>query len=206
MTTSELPTGSIEMLSEDPAFPSSPLGPYRKADYMSLPEDVRCELLYGRFYRMTPPRPLHQVVAAVLWRWLDDIAVARGGFAGISPIAITLADHSVVEPDVIYLARKATAAELKSEISGLPDLLIEVLSPTSVRRDRRLKLRLYEESGLQEYWIVDPVARQINFFQLRNGRFQPVQDTHGIYRSERLPEIELNLAELWRQVDLRQAG
>jgi Uma2 family endonuclease len=147
--------------------------------------------------------PIHQLVGSVLWRWLDDLALARGGQAFMAPLDITLADHSVVQPDVLYRAKKASPVELKRGLAGIPDLLIEVLSPSGVRRDRGLKLRLYAETGVPEYWIVDPVERQIDFMIRRGGHFEVVTPEDNLYRSPRLPEIVLDLAELWHQVDLR---
>ncbi len=193
------PVLAVEMLSEIPLFPSDTIGPYRRADYLSLPDEPRCELIYGRFYVMTSPRPIHQIVGSVLWRWLDDLALARGGQAFMAPLDITLADHSVVQPDVLYRSRKASPAE------GIPDLLIEVLSPSGVRRDRNLKLRLYAETGVPEYWIVDPAEREIDFLIRRGEHFEVVTPEDNLYRSPRLPEIVLDLAELWHQVDLRTA-
>jgi Uma2 family endonuclease len=200
MNTPEL---AVEILSEVPLSPSTTVGPYRQTDYWNLPEEPRCELLYGRFYLVTPPRPIHQIVGLVLWRWLDDVALAHGGQALAAPVGITLADHSVAEPDVIYLARRATSEELRRAIVGLPDLLIEVISPSGVRRDRGLKLRLYAETGVPEYWIADPFERQVDFMVNRGGRFEVVLPEVDLYRSPTLPEIALDLAELWRQVDLR---
>ena len=201
----KMPALAVEMLSEVPLFPSSSTGPYRRADYMSLPDEPRCELIYGRFYLMTSPVPIHQIVGSVLWRWLDDLALARGGQAFMAPLDITLAEHSVVQPDVLYRARKASPAELKRGLAGVPYLVIEVLSPSGVRRDRNLKLRLYAETGVPEYWIVDPAEREIDFLIRRGEHFEVVTPQDNLYRSPRLPEIVLDLAELWHQVDLRTA-
>ena len=196
---------ALEVLAEVPLFPSSTVGPYRRSDYWDLPDEPRCELIYGRFYLVASPRPLHQIVGLLLWRWLDDLAVAGGGQALAAPVGITLADHSVVEPDVIYLARRATSAEIRGEIAGVPDLLIEVLSPGSVRRDRSLKLRLYAETGVPEYWIVAPTERNVDFLVNRGGRFEIAVPEGNLYRSPVLSGVTLDLAELWRQVDLRIA-
>jgi Uma2 family endonuclease len=195
----------LEIVAEVPAFPSSRVGPYRRAHYLSLPDEPRCELLNGRLYRMAPPRPLHQIVAFVLWQRLDAQAVAHGGLALGAPVAITLSDHSVVQPDVIYLARRVRSEEIEGEIDGLPDLVVEVLSPGSVRRDRGEKLHLYAAAGVAEYWIVDPAARQIDFLILPAGarRFRVALAEEGVYRSGLLSEISLDIADLWREVDLR---
>ena len=71
---------------------------------------------------------------------------------------VRLADHSVVQPDLIYVSRERSVACSTNAIRGAPDLVVEVLSPTTARRDLGEKLRLYAESDIREYWVVDPVG------------------------------------------------
>jgi Uma2 family endonuclease len=108
----------------------------------------------------------------------------------------------VVQPDVLYLSaeRRERAGE---RIEGAPDLVVEVLSPATVQRDRGEKLQLYAASGIREYWLVDPEARQIEFLVARDGRFQVAPAVDGVYRSESLPEIEWTLADLCDEVARR---
>jgi Uma2 family endonuclease len=196
---------AVEYLEETPLTPPTGLGPYRVEDYDGLPDEPRCELLYGRLYLMSGPTPLHQVVAQMVWRYLDDIALAAGATAFMAPLDVELADHSVVQPDVIYLSagRREIA---RHRIVGPPDLLVEVLSPSSMGRDWRVKLMLYAESGIREYWIVDPKTRLIEFLVNEGGRFMTAMPAGAQYRSQGLPEINLDVAELWRQVESRLPG
>jgi Uma2 family endonuclease len=197
----------VEILTDAPLTPSSELGPYRMADYLALPDEPRCELLYGRFYLLNAPRTLHQVVSFLIHRFLDDLAVALGGFTLASPVDVVLADHSVVQPDVIYMTPERRRTHLGPlRITGAPDLVVEVLSPGTVRRDHGEKLRLYAESGVREYWLVDSEIRQIEFLVNCDGRFTVALPFAEVYRSEALPEIALDLAELWRQAELRIPG
>jgi Uma2 family endonuclease len=193
---------AVEFFEETPLTPPTGLGPYRVADYDGLPDEPRCELLFGRLYLMASPTSLHQVVALLLCRHLDDIAQAAGGNAFIAPLDVELADHSVAQPDVIYLSagRREIA---RQRIVGAPDLLVEVLSPHSIGRDWGEKLMLYAESGIREYWIVDPKTRLIEFLVNEGGRFMVAMPAQGKYRSQGLPEVHLDVAELWRQVESR---
>jgi Uma2 family endonuclease len=181
------------------------LGPHRRADYLRLPDEPRCELLYGRFYVSPAPTVLHQVLVTLLGRLLDEIAQGSGGLALVAPVDVALADHSVVQPDLVYVgpARRAVTAE---RLEGAPDLVVEVLSKGTTRRDRGEKLRLYAESGVQEYWIIDAVERQVEFLVQRNGEFVVVVPSGREYRSPVLPEIRLDLLELWAAVDRRIGG
>jgi Uma2 family endonuclease len=193
---------TVELLTEAPLAPPAGLGPYRREDYDALPDQPRCELLYGRLYVMPSPTPRHQLVALFLWRHLESIAEGAGGFACSAPLDTVLADHSVVQPDVIYVSATRLAV-LGQRIEGAPDLVIEVLSPGSARHDRGGKLRLYAEAGVCEYWIVDPQTQHVEFLVNDDGRFAVSLPEAGVYRSQQVPEIHLDVAEFWRQVERR---
>ncbi|HZF07453.1 MAG TPA: Uma2 family endonuclease [Thermoanaerobaculia bacterium] len=188
-------------LLKEPPFPlPTELGPYRRADYDALPDEPRCELIFGRFYLSPSPTILHQIVVGALHRILDEIADESGGLTLQAPIDVVLADHSVVQPDVLYLsaARRGIGED---RLEGAPDLVVEVLSPRTIRRDRDEKLALYARSGVREYWIVEAIGRQIEFLVNREGRFVVALPSDGAYQSEALPEIELDLAAFWRRVE-----
>ena len=193
---------TVELLTEAPLAPPAGLGPYRREDYDALPDQPRCELLYGRLYVMPSPTPWHQTVASLLWRHLESIAEAAGGFAFNAPLDVVLADHSVVQPDVIYISA-ARLGMVGKRIDGAPDLAVEVLSPGSARRDRGEKLSLYAETGIREYWIVEPETRHIEFLVNEAGRFIVSLPVAGIYRSEQIPELHLDVAGFWRQAESR---
>jgi Uma2 family endonuclease len=117
---------------------------------------------------------------------LHEVAERTGGAVAIAPLDVTLADHSVVQPDVIYVS--ASRLEIVGDrIEGAPDLLVEVLSPGTSRRDRNEKLKLYAESGVREYWIVDAVERQIEFLVNDSGTFHVALPVDDRYRSAALP-------------------
>jgi Uma2 family endonuclease len=191
---------AVEMLRQSPASPSSELGPFRKRDYLELPDEPRCELILGRIYVTPSPTFQHQAVALLLSQRLHEVARHTGGVVAIAPLDVTLADHSVVQPDVIYVS--ASRLEIvEDRIEGAPDLLVEVLSPGTSRRDRNEKLKLYAESGVREYWIVDSIERQIEFLVNDSGTFHVALPVDDRYRSAELPEVELDVGEIWRQLD-----
>ena len=202
---------SVALLEDTPLVPPRELGPYRRADYEALPDEPRCELIRGRFYLSPAPAPLHQIVLTLLGGHFLEIAEACGGLAAVAPLDVPLAIHSVVQPDVVYL----TAARRKlvgKRLEGPPDLVIEVLSPATSRRDRGEKLALYAESGVgaesgvREYWIVDPEARQIEFLVNDGGHFVVTLPSGAEYRSPVLREVWLDLAAFWQRVAAMLAG
>jgi Uma2 family endonuclease len=196
---------TVELLKETPLAPPAGLGPYRRRDYDALPDEPRCELLFGRFYLMTGPSMLHQVVLQVLWRIFDDVARGAGGLAFFAPFDVELADHSIVQPDIMYVSPGRRGVLTSRRIVGAPDLLIEVLSPSTARRDRGEKLLLYAESAIRDYWIVDPERRQIEFLANSEGRFTVAMPVAGLYQSSALPDLRLDVVGFWREVEARLA-
>jgi Uma2 family endonuclease len=176
------------------------LGPYRVADYDRLPDEPRYELVFGRFHLTPSPFPRHQVVVTMLLLHFHRIAKAAGGFVFIAPLDVVLADHSVVQPDLLYMS--AARLELVgNRVEGAPDLVVEVLSPGTARFDRGRKLQLYSLYGIEEYWLVDHERRQIDFLIKGAGSFVAAPPAGRKYQSARIPEIQLDLSEFWREVD-----
>ncbi|HZF13812.1 MAG TPA: Uma2 family endonuclease [Thermoanaerobaculia bacterium] len=193
----------IAALVESPVSPASTLGPFRSVDYARVPDEPRCELLYGRFYLSPSPPPLHQLVVRILCRRLEDAAGPGGGIVLPAPLDTALSDHTVVQPDILYITAERSSIVREQRIEGAPDLVIEVLSPSTARRDRGEKLRAYAESGVREYWLADVAARHIEFLVNQDAQFRVVLPLDGVYRSEVFPEIVLDLVNLWNEVERR---
>jgi Uma2 family endonuclease len=196
---------SVALLETPPLVPPAGLGPYRRDDYEALPDEPRCELIFGRFQVSPSPSLIHQFIVSFLLHEFFEIASENGGLALVAPMDVYLAEHSVVQPDLLYIGRQRRSIA-QERIEGAPDLLVEVLSPGSGRRDRDEKMRLYAETGVGEYWIIDPAERQIEFLINAGDRFM-VQGLQGsVYQSPRLPEVRLNVEALWTTVEQRFPG
>jgi Uma2 family endonuclease len=180
--------------------PLSTLGPYRAADYWKLPEGEPVELIQGRLVVSPAPDVLHQTILGLLHVLFFDTARKTGGRALMAPTDVILDDHSIVQPDLLYVCRERRQI-LRQRVMGPPDLVVEILSPRNSRRDRVDKLNLYAKYGVAEYWIVDPAERQFDFLVNRGGRFevQPQQDNG--YASPVCAELGIDLAAFWKSVD-----
>jgi Uma2 family endonuclease len=191
---------AIPLLKDIPLAPPSDLGPFRRQDYEALPEEPRCELIYGRFYLSPSPSLLHQTVVLALASTLRQIARRMRALVAVAPLDVSFFDHSVTQPDVIYVTT-ARRQILEKRVEGAPDLIVEVLSPGTARRDRGEKLMLYAEGGVCEYWIVDATERQIEFLRNDSGRFVVALPVSGVYRSQALPGLSLDIAAFWQEVE-----
>jgi len=103
------------------------------------------------------------------------------------------------EPDILFVSQARQALIQENHLAGAADLVIEIISPESVERDRVKKMSEYEAAGVQEYWLIDPETEQAEFYQLSNiGKYQLVSpDIHGIYHSNVLTGLQLEVAWLW---------
>ncbi|MCH7752022.1 MAG: Uma2 family endonuclease [Planctomycetes bacterium] len=183
-----------------PGFsPPSSLGPHRAADYWKLPEGEPVELIQGRLVVSPSPTFLHQTVSLLLSEFVLRAARQSGGRAAASPIDVVSSDHTVVQPDLIYITKERRSI-IKKRVDGPPDLVIEILSQPDSRRDRVDKLNLYAQHRVAEYWIVDPDARQFDFLINRDGRFEVQPQHDDCYQSPRLSELAINLADFWAEV------
>jgi Uma2 family endonuclease len=139
-----------------------------------LPEsNLPTELWDGELIMSAAPRPLHQIVVLNVVELLNThVRRAKLGRAFISPIDVVLDSSKVVQPDVVFVSAAKADIVQRQCIRGVPDLLVEVISEGTWRRDRVDKKALYEQFGVAEYWIVDPDSRLIEVFALSEGTYR----------------------------------
>src|SRR5262249_7115867 len=119
------------------------------------------------------PEPSHQEIVLNFAEALKAfVSKAKLGKVYVSPVDVVLTQRRVVQPDVLFIS-KPRLAIVKDFIDGVPDLAMEVISQRSWRRDRIEKKALYEQAGVEEYWIIDPDTQTIEVFALTKGTYQP---------------------------------
>jgi Uma2 family endonuclease len=169
-------------------------------------EDTLAEWVDGRVIMTSPASLPHQELVDFVHDLLKRCAALHDlGRAIQAPFVQHLSDiPSAREPDVLFVARehldRLTPPGRATSLEGPADLVVEVLSPDSVKRDYEDKFREYAWGGVPEYWIVDVTSRQARFFQLdAQGTYQPVApDAQGVYRSRAVPGLWLREEWLWQ--------
>lgn len=158
---------------------------YTYADYCQLPDDRRYELIDGEFYEMSPaPSSVHQRTVLKLARLLADWVDQHGlGEVFIAPFDVLLSLWDTLQPDILFVAADRQHIITARACEGAPDLVVEVLSPSTSRRDLVLKRERYARFGVREYWLVDPVARSIEVLTWQEGAFH----SQGIYAGDMVP-------------------
>ena len=168
-------------------------------DYLLLPEGDRRELIEGDFYLLPTPSVRHQIVlgnlAMLLWDFIRRRSLGQMVWA---PTDVVLSSESVVQPDILFISNERRGIITEDNVSGAPDLVVEILSPSTAERDRELKLTLYARYGVREYWIVDPEDSSAEVLTLEEAGVRSVQRyTSGRMESPLLPGLRIALDEVF---------
>ena len=165
-------------------------------------DGLRHELIDGVHYVSPSPNTRHQRIvrrlSVELAQWVEDHPAGEVFFA---PFDVVFTRVDVVVPDLVYISAARAAVELNDRHTTGADLVVEILSPSTRQRDRRLKRDLYERAGVVEYWVVDPDADTIQVHRRRGERFGVAEEflasAHGVLRTGLLPGFELALDALF---------
>ena len=131
-------------------------------DYFKTPDDERWELLDGELILAPPPTIAHQRISGNLFTLLRTYAKLTGsGEAMYAPVDVVLSDHNVLQPDLLFISNARSGIVTDANVLGAPDLVVEILSPSTASRDWRVKLDLYASHGVKEYWVVDPDGQRV---------------------------------------------
>ena len=168
-----------------------------------LDEDTRAEWEDGKVVLMSPASIYHERIFSLLFRLLTEYVEQHElGEVIAAPFQMKLARiRRGREPDLMFVTTANLSRVLATHVDGPADLVIEIVSPESVARDRVVKFQEYAEAGISEYWVVDPLEQRVEFFTLdSNGSYSLIApDADGRYHSYVLPAFWLRSAWLWQQ-------
>jgi len=152
------------------------------ADYWKLPETNKIEELIDGEIIVTPtPLDIHQDKSGKIFTFLS--VTVKGGELRFAPTGVHFEDGYDFEPDIFWISPENDHCVLAPDgryWHGAPDLIVEILSPSTAYRDRGVKFDTYERHGVREYWLVDPEAAFVEVYRLENGRFLRL----GLFRAE----------------------
>lgn len=169
-------------------------------DLLRMPEDGnRYEIVGGELIVSPAPALIHQRCSYLLTRLIGDYVDSRQlGHVYFAPVDVRLSPHNVVEPDVLFIRKDRLATYLNlAAVLGPPDLVVEIISPSSQKTDPGRKYDLYAASGIPEYWIVDPMTQRFQMFLLRGDHYEVQAEVDGRLASEILPGLVVDLAALF---------
>lgn len=174
-------------------------------DFVHFPDDgLRHELIDGIHYVTPSPNITHQKLVGRLYlaigSWLQTHPV---GEVFLSLLDVVLSQFDVVEPDLLYVShQRASSILTAANIRGTPELVIEIGSPGTRKRDETIKRELYERAGVHEYWFVDPDRKVVRVYRLDGSRFEePIELTserREVLTTPLIAGLELKLTEIFQ--------
>jgi len=179
---------SISQFNEQNGWPAQ--GQWHYKAYQRLPDDGRrYEIINGVLYVANAPSLEHQfAVSEIHFHLKLFVREQQLGQVFTAPIEVHLSETSrPVQPDVLFISTVRQPPLGAQFIAGAPDLIVEVVSPSSIRLDRKVKFDAYEEAGVAEYWIADPKTRSVEVYTLSRGEYA----LHGQYTGDELIESAL---------------
>ncbi|KYH33729.1 Uma2 family endonuclease [Neomoorella mulderi] len=170
-------------------------------DYLRLPDDgKRYEILEGVLHVTPSPTTQHQRVSRNLHFILHTYVMGKGlGEVFAAPLDVVLSNISITQPDLIYVSRERQNVITEKNIAGTPDLVVEILSPSTSGTDKVTKAQVYARYGVPYYWVVDPQEKTVEEFRLERGIYMLIRcwkkEEH--FTPELFPDLMVELAKVW---------
>ena len=176
---------------------------YSVKDYMSWNDDNRYELINGIVFNMVPsPNFRHQKIVSDIFAKLHTSLEKKKCITIFAPMDVVLSEDTVVQPDIMIICDKSIIKD--NYIAGAPEVIFEVISPSTGFKDKQIKLHLYEKYGVKEYFIVYPDEEIIETYLLKNSKFQ-FPKIYGWKEVMKLKTVEIEL-NLWEIFDKEKPG
>jgi Uma2 family endonuclease/predicted DNA-binding transcriptional regulator AlpA len=195
---------SGDVLREKPVpYETKPNKKLTYQDYLDIPEEpgYRFEILDGMLIKEPSPSVMHQRASRKLQRILEDYfeEVDPEGEVFDAPLDVTPLDFNVVQPDLFYVSGEQKLIVKEARIDGQPALVVEVMSPSSARKDRLQKMQIYQKAQVQHYWLVDPQEKTLECFAWRDGVYALVAAgmDEDIVEHPNFTGLSIALKSLW---------
>lgn len=172
-------------------------------DFLNLPDDnKRYEIIDGELYMSPLPTLYHQSTAGNLFYSLSDfVRAGKLGKVFFAPCAVVLSDANVVEPDILFVSKDRLNILAETGVQGAPDLVVEILSPSTEKRDRNIKLKMYAKFGVRECWLVDPVNKTVEIYRLDKKNFKLAEKltVSDVLTTPLLPSFTISVRDIFQK-------
>ncbi len=160
------------------------------------PEESRLELIDGEVYEMPAPNVVHQRLVGNIYMTLRLFLKGKSGEVILSPVDVVLDEGNILQPDIVYTSEPS---KVREKIYGSPELVVEVVSPSTFKRDLTDKMKLYEKHGVKEYWLVFPLEKTIMVYELKDNSYELLSyaTEKGKVKSKVLEGFEMEVEEVF---------
>ncbi len=180
---------------------------YTAKDYFKLPEGSPYQLIEGELIMTPSPFTEHQAISRNLGMIIaNHVRKNKLGYVYYAPIDVYLDNRNAYQPDIIFISNKNRDIIKKTGIDGSPDLVVEILSQSNAYYDKKVKKEVYERSGVTEYIIIDPKAKNINIFRRTAGGSKKFDEILSVkYKDKAVPDIKtldlkINLGDIFTEI------
>lgn len=169
------------------------------SEYVRIPDDgQRHEIVDGEHIVNPAPNLYHQTLSRrIHYQLYSQIELHGLGVVFYAPTDVQLSEWDIVQPDLIVVLNRKQAIMTATRIIGSPDLVVEILSASSVHHDRVRKLGLYCRSGIPEYWVVDPDRQVVEQYVLRSDTYVSLGHHAGMVTVQVVPDVRVDLRAVW---------
>jgi Uma2 family endonuclease len=162
------------LLKEMKEYKLDPTKIWTVEEFLQLEESVTpCELINGKVYMSPSPTPFHQSVSGNLYDLLKSEAKKEGGTVFYSPIDLYIDERNVFQPDLVFISKSKRNIITGRGIEGVPDLIVEIISPSNVYMDRNTKKNRYLAMGVPEFWLLNPNKKTLQIYTPETGEEVP---------------------------------
>ena len=177
---------------------------YQEFIKLEIPDDDDhiYELLDGEIVKYSAPESRHQIVLANLHLIMGShVKQKKLGRVLFAPLSVMLGEHSAPQPDLLFVATKNLSRIEKKCVMGAPDLVVEIISPGSVVRDRVQKRGIYEKAGVPEYWIIDPKYFSVEIYQHTPSGYTLFHDVEGegVVKSKIIKGLKIDVQDIFAE-------
>lgn len=173
---------------------------YTYKDYLLIDDDKRYEILRGGLIMVPAPFTIHQrLLIRLSVIFSNFIKEKKLGEVLVAPTDVVLSEDTVVQPDMLFISKERLDIIKEAAITGSPDLIVEIVSPSSASYDTVEKRDIYEEYGVKEYWLVFPQEKVIEVLTLESNIYREFCKGRktGVVRSKIIVGLEVDLKEVF---------
>ena len=173
---------------------------YTYQDYAKLPEGAPYQLINGEFVMTPAPKPYHQRllkrILISLSKYVDNHSM---GEVLCAPIDVFFSKTETYQSDIIYISKDRLPIIAEDKVEGAPDLIVEILSPTTAEYDLRHKKQIYEQHNVKEYWIVDPIEKSVDVYTNKGNKYELIDKFHKsqVLKSSLIKRLEIDLSDVF---------
>ena len=173
-------------------------------DYLTFPDSdgIKKEIIEGELFMSPAPSIKHQTTLGELFILITNfVKHNKLGRVFLAPCDVILSNINIMQPDILFISKNNYQILTDLNIHGTPDLVVEIISSSSINTDRIFKKLIYEQYGVKEYWIVDPKTETIEIWTLKNKTFQLASKAakNQTIKSQLLEGMEIDLSVIYNR-------